>query len=146
MVKKIFSILVVVVILAALYSIFKKENPRVDTLFNQQKNREQISAPVNSSGTNATVAPATGNSAFFLNVTEPVNNSTVAVSSVNVSGKTKPNASVTVDDRDFKADANGNFSTKVALLEGPNNIYVIASDDYGNNAEKDLVVNLESTQ
>lgn len=60
-----------------------------------------------------------------------------------VSGKTKANAEVFVNEKELKADANGNFSTNLVLDEGENFIVVSVNDEDGNTAEENLTVNYE---
>lgn len=81
-----------------------------------------------------------------LDVIQPKDGDTLSESFVTVSGKTTANASVSVNDSDIKADAQGNFSTKVNLDEGENIINVSSSDDSGNYAEKELTVTVKSQQ
>ncbi len=60
-----------------------------------------------------------------------------------VSGKTVANADVFVNDRDLKADAQGNFATTITLDEGENTINVVVNDAAGNSTEKEFVVTLQ---
>lgn len=82
--------------------------------------------------------------AIFVDITTPADGSKVSSSSVIVRGKTIPNADVFVNDADTKADANGNFSVRVSLDEGENDIAVIANDSVGNFIEKDILVTSET--
>lgn len=75
-----------------------------------------------------------------LNVLKPTNGSTVATSKVLVSGETVPNADVSVNDLETKADTKGNFSVNLSLTEGENPIIVSAFDTDGNNSEQELTV------
>jgi hypothetical protein len=79
-----------------------------------------------------------------LEVSAPVDGSTLNSASVVVKGKTSPGAEVFVNDKETKADSSGNFSIMVSLDEGENQIVVIANDADGNTAEKDLVVTVET--
>ncbi len=85
-------------------------------------------------------------SGMSLEVTSPVDKSTVSTSTVNVSGKTSPGADVFVNEKQLKADNQGNFSVNYNLLEGENDFYITVNDSFGNYAEKMIVVNLQSTQ
>ena len=82
----------------------------------------------------------------FLQISEPKDNVTVANQAITIKGKAISNGFVFVNDQEFRAGLNGNFSTTVILDEGENYILVVVSDEYGNSLEKDIVVNLESTQ
>lgn len=83
---------------------------------------------------------------IFLQISEPKDNIIVTNQAIAIKGKTISNAFVFVNDQEFKADSNGNFSTTVILEEGENYILAVVSDDYGNSVEKDILVNLETTQ
>lgn len=85
-------------------------------------------------------------SKVFIQISEPKDSVTVKKQSITVTGKTISNGFVFVNDQEFKADTNGNFSTTVILEEGENYILVVVSDEYGNSLEKDILVNLETTQ
>ncbi|MEK7521998.1 MAG: hypothetical protein AAB569_00305, partial [Patescibacteria group bacterium] len=65
---------------------------------------------------------------------------------INISGKTIPNAFIFINEQELKADVNGVFASATTLDEGENYILIVASDDLGNSVEKDILVNLESTQ
>lgn len=69
--------------------------------------------------------------ALFLQVTAPADESTATTSTVTVTGRTRPGAFVTVNETLATVDTAGNFSASVTLEEGPNSIYVIASDASG---------------
>lgn len=60
-----------------------------------------------------------------------------------VSGKTTANADVAVNDRDLKADAQGNFSTTVTLDAGENTINIVVNDAAGNSTEREFIVTLQ---
>ncbi len=74
--------------------------------------------------------------ALSLKITQPQDGAQVSTSTILVSGKTIPDAvvSVSVDDKLEMADVDrdGDFSVTVTLEEGPNFIEVIASDQQGN--------------
>lgn len=75
-----------------------------------------------------------------IDITEPKNGSTTTVANILVKGQTVPNADVIVNEKEFKADTQGNFSTTITLDEGENTIYVAANDENGNFAEKEITV------
>lgn len=68
---------------------------------------------------------------FFLDVVAPKDESVVQESLVQVSGRTVPDAVVSVNGQPVDVDASGNFSATVTLENGPNWIEVIASDFWG---------------
>ena len=77
---------------------------------------------------------------LFLEVTEPLDESVVTTSPVRVSGTTVPDAVVSVNGEIVEVDEQGNFTTVVALEEGPNIIEVVASDLEGNEVSKILAI------
>jgi hypothetical protein len=83
---------------------------------------------------------------LLLEIISPENNVKVSTSNITITGKAKPNAEVFVDDMELIADSQGNFSLNYQLEEGENEIVIVANDDLGNYAEKDLVINLETNQ
>lgn len=60
-----------------------------------------------------------------------------------VTGQTKANAEVFINDQMVKADAQGNFSLKLILDEGENIVIVSANDSDGNVVEQNLNINIE---
>ncbi len=92
--------------------------------------------PVSSS----TTTPAN----LFLTVTTPQNESILSSADIEVSGITTAGAvvSVSVDGTLAIADvdASGDFETMITLLEGPNFIEVVASDQQGNEESSTLTV------
>lgn len=77
---------------------------------------------------------------FFLEVTAPEDESVLASPSVDVKGRTTPDAVVSVNGGPVAVDADGSFTVSVALEEGPNAIEVLASDFQGNQAARVLTV------
>lgn len=80
---------------------------------------------------------------FFLQVGSPKDGITVSSPSITVSGKTKSNADVFINDLETKADDDGVFSVNLTLEEGENIIIITAGDDEGNFDEEELTVNYE---
>ena len=68
---------------------------------------------------------------FLLLVTEPENESIVAVSTLPLRGRTGPNAIVSINGRSVPVDRFGYFSSTVHLDEGPNVIDVVSTNDDG---------------
>lgn len=78
--------------------------------------------------------------AFQVRIVSPEDNSTLNSPQVEVKGYTVPDAVVTVNDIITIADASGAFTAKVPLIEGPNVLEVLASDDQGNEGYLQLTV------
>ena len=79
-------------------------------------------------------------SPFFLNVTEPAQESVVASARLVVAGCTVAGAFVSVEADVVSLDQAGCFRTTVQLEEGPNSLDVVASDRNGRQAA--VVVNV----
>ncbi len=73
--------------------------------------------------------PAQG---FFLEVTEPQDETVVSTSSIRVSGSTSTGAEVSINGELIDVDEQGHFAAMVELEEGPNAIEIIATDYEGN--------------
>lgn len=71
-----------------------------------------------------------------LTIESPSDGETTKESNFNVRGKTDPSARVTVSDFRAIVNSNGNFSYRLALREGENEVKVIAVDEAGNKTEK----------
>jgi hypothetical protein len=132
MVKKFFLAFLIISILVAVYSLYQKKNPALNKIFNRPT--DSVQKVVNKL------------EKIFLQVSEPKNNITVNNPIININGKTISNAFIFINEQELKADVNGNFTTATTLEEGENYILIVASDDLGNSIEKDILVNLESTQ
>jgi bacillopeptidase F len=78
-----------------------------------------------------------------LNIQSPEDGMTLATPSLTVKGTTISQAEISINNVDTKADLQGNFSGKVTLEEGENQIVVTANDAEGNWAERDLTVTYE---
>lgn len=79
-------------------------------------------------------------SAIPLTVTFPTDGLEVTTPAISVSGRTSKGADVAVNEKDVKADTDGNFLVTINLEEGENFISVIASDELGNVSEKEITV------
>lgn len=136
MVKKFFFAFLIILLLVVAYSFYQKKNPDIKKIFNV--------VTITPSGS---IKNTTNDlEKIFLQVDEPKNNITVNNPIINISGKTTSNAFIFINEQELKADINGSFSTATTLEEGENYILIVASDDLGNSVEKDILVNLETTQ
>ncbi|MBI4336357.1 MAG: hypothetical protein HY683_00810 [Chloroflexi bacterium] len=84
----------------------------------------------------ATVSPVS----FFLEVLSPTDETVVRQASVEVKGRSVPDAVVSVNGQVASLAADGTFSATVPLQEGPNTIEVLASDFQGGRASRLLTV------
>lgn len=139
MVRKFFPIFLIFVLLTITFSYYQKNNPVIKKILDSKtKGTIQL--------TNSVQKTVSGSEKIFLQVNEPKNNITVSNPIINISGKTIPNAYIFINEQELKADINGGFSSATTLEEGENYILIVASDDLGNSVEKDILVNLETTQ
>jgi hypothetical protein len=143
MIKKIFAIFLIL-ILVIIFSYSQKNNPAVKEILNSKKTEKTASGSAINLPTDS-VKKITDEK-IFLQVDEPKNNITVSNPIINISGKTISNAFVFINEQEIKANENGQFASATTLEEGENYILIVVSDDLGNSAEKDILVNLESTQ
>lgn len=79
-------------------------------------------------------------------IINPANGSTVTNPLLIIKGITSPKVEVLVNEVEAVADSQGNFSVTLTLDEGENYIVIVASDEDGNSAEQELIVNYEPTQ
>lgn len=77
---------------------------------------------------------------FLLLITEPENESIVSTPALPLSGRTGPNAIVSLNGRSVPVDRFGYFSSTVRLDEGPNVIDVVATNDDGHTLSTVLAV------
>ena len=100
--------------------------------------------PTQTPTTTPVSSPTTTPANLFLTVTAPQNESVLSSANIEVSGITTAGAvvSVSVDGTLAIADvdASGDFETMITLLEGPNFIEVVASDQQGNEESSTLTV------
>ena len=143
--RKIYFLLILLIIFGLLVLYSRQMKKTTPTESGQTIPTQSIT--VNQSGTTLiTETPNNISEGLTLEVTSPINNSTVNTVSTLVKGKTSPNAEVFVNEKELKADSNGEFSTTVTLEEGENYILVSANDEQGNYAEKEVMVNLETVE
>jgi len=101
------------------------------------------SKPEESNPTGQTTAQKNTNE-ISLTVSQPQNNAVVSTPTIQVTGKTLPGIDVSINEKDVKADSQGNFSASLSLDEGDNIVSVLAVDQNGNSSEKELTVTLNS--
>lgn len=137
-------VVVIVGVGAGLFLVQRNRNssvvPQNTSVPTAQRNIVSPSAPANSqtdSGSEHSLA---------LSVTTPSDGATLTTARVTVRGRTAPGADVFVNELETRADAGGNFSVTLTLDEGENPIVVMANDESGNVAQKDLTVFYNATQ
>lgn len=73
-------------------------------------------------------------------INEPISGTEVQKSSITIKGQVNPNAHVIVNETDVTLRGNGEFVQQVTLDEGENYISIVAYDDEGNAAERELLI------
>ena len=92
----------------------------------------------------ATSGPVSTSEELTLTITSPMSGAELTNKNITITGKTSPNADVFVNDAETKADIKGNFSLKIILDEGINELIVSANDTDGNVVEQTLSVNVQT--
>ncbi|MBI2334961.1 helix-turn-helix domain-containing protein, partial [Candidatus Daviesbacteria bacterium] len=67
----------------------------------------------------------------FLEVTQPVNQTGVETATILVSGRTDPEAKVSINNQEIQAGPDGKFAQEINLTEGSNNIVITATSPGG---------------
>jgi len=140
---------VLLVILGFLVFLIKKQGQNSLKLQNIPqifKNKNNQTNETNQTNINKPEIPTEEpvSSGLTLEITEPKANTTYNSPSIKVSGKTNANAEVYVNDIQTKADGVGNFSVNYNLDEGENLLTIVANDQAGNYAEKEITVFLQT--
>lgn len=73
-------------------------------------------------------------------ISSPISGAEVDSTSISVTGTTEKNVSVIVNDQELISNTDGTFKTTVLLDEGENYISIVAYDDLGNSAEREIMV------
>lgn len=73
-------------------------------------------------------------------ISSPESGSTFNAATVTVMGSTEPQAFVVVNDKEVIADKDGTFKGVVDLDEGENYISIVAYNDAGNVAEREILI------
>lgn len=146
MVKKFFPVFLTLIFVIIIFSYFQKNNPAIKKILNSKNTEKTDSNTETIQPADSLQKTVSESERIFLQINEPKNNITVNNPIINISGKTISNAYIFINEQELKADLNGNFTSATTLEEGENFILIVASDDLGNSVEKDILVNLESTQ
>ena len=76
----------------------------------------------------------------LLEISSPKEQETLAVSTLEVVGKTNPEAKVLINNQEVSVDSNGNFSAEIKLTESMNKLTVTATSKFGKTSELERVV------
>ena len=95
------------------------------------------------SNTLQSVTPTTTavlSSQINLLISSPISGAEVDSTSISVMGTTGKNVNVIVNEQELISNADGTFKTTVLLDEGENYISIVAYDELGNSAEREIMV------
>ena len=137
--KKIFLITLAMLVFIYFGYYFFKNDDSSKSLKKISAGMKNKSAPTQSNGTN-------NEQEIVLTIQTPEENSIFNSQALLVVGKTAPNADVFINDIEVTADSTGSFFANIILDEGENTLLIVTNDEFGNYAEKELVVYLESTE
>jgi len=91
-----------------------------------------------------TPSPATPSSQNSLTISEPVDEELFSDPEIILSGKTNPQAVITVltenNELFVEADNDGFFSQKITLVPGINSLTLVSTNTFGNQAQADLTL------
>lgn len=120
------------------YAFYKSTGitPQLTPQYSQPSGSYNVTPPSQSTGTSTNPQA----NQITLTITSPKNGTVLSIPTAKITGKTAPNADVSVNDVDLKADAQGNFTSTVSLEEGDNEIIVTATDDTGAVSEASLTL------
>ena len=76
----------------------------------------------------------------LLEISSPKEQETLAVYTLEVVGKTNPEAKVLINNQEVSVDSNGNFSAEIKLTESMNKLTVTATSKFGKTSELERVV------
>jgi hypothetical protein len=85
-------------------------------------------------------------SSIPLQIISPADKAVVKSSKVTIRGKTVASAEVSINEKDTKADASGNFAVDLTLDEGENLIIIVVNDSEGKASEAELTLTYEISE
>lgn len=143
--KQLLFFILVLLIIAGLYLYKYKKNLPLPIKTSSQNQTPTATHPLEEKKEEPTIVEETVRE-LTLEIYEPKDRSVVNHPNLTLKGKTAAMADVFVNEKELKADSQGNFSAPLNLDEGENIITIVASDNEGNYAEKELMVTLESVE
>lgn len=113
---------------------------------NKTKNNNTTIIPVptdSAQGTN--IAPTSPPQVITTNtinliVTSPISGTTTDSATYEVAGSAKPNVYIVINEQELVTGSDGGFTATISLDEGDNYISIVAYDDLGNIAEREILV------
>jgi cytoskeletal protein RodZ len=76
-------------------------------------------------------------------VNSPLDQATTQTDTINVSGKTDPEAKVSINNQEVAVDSSGSFSQELKVSDSENKLVVTATSKFGQTSKKELTVYLK---
>ncbi len=130
----------------AIYRTIQNRNPQNANFLSQPPLTSPGNIETPTSPTTPVVEDQPTSNNLRLTVTSPKDGQQFTSSSATIVGETEPNADVSVNDKEIKANASGKFQTTITLDDGDNPIYIFASNQNGDFAEWQATVVYNSGQ
>ncbi len=145
--KKIFLFLFILLLIFAGFYFFKNKQfdfKKLNRVLENEKNLFVNKENTSQKQENSQDVYQSVSQGLNLEIIEPQNNITVNNQNLKIKGKTNSNIEVFVNEKELRSNEKGEFETDLILDEGENIITIVASDEQGNYAEKEIVVNFET--
>lgn len=113
----------------------RNKNPEVSSL--SPTGIPQLSSTIQSA---IPTTAAVVSSQINLLISSPTSGVEVDSTSISVTGTTGKNVNVIVNEQELMSNADGTFKATVLLDEGENYISIVAYDELGNSAEREIMV------
>lgn len=113
----------------------RNKNPEVSSLF--PTGIPQLSSTIQSA---TPTTAAVVSSQINLLISSPTSGAEVDSTSISVTGTTGKNVNVIVNEQELISNTDGTFKATVLLDEGENYISIVAYDELGNSAEREIMV------
>jgi len=120
----------------------KQENNIINTTSNgvKKSTHTSIDAPDFSSPTPKQETANASINQISLTISSPESGTVVDANTVTISGFTESNASIVINDTEIAANNDGSFQSDISLDEGDNYISIVAYNDAGSVAEREIIV------
>ena len=113
----------------------RNKNPEVSSL--SPTGISQVSKTIQLVTPTTAVVPL---SQINLLISSPTSGAEVDSTSISVTGTTGKNVNVIVNEQELMSNADGTFKTTILVDEGENYISIVAYDELGNSAEREIMV------
>lgn len=133
--KIVFLILILILVSSLVYFLLKN-----NILLNQKKIPLNIKRGNDLYQLSSNLNKENLENAIFLEINSPKDKEIFYDPVLIIKGKTIPLADIFINDKETKADKEGNFIFNYLLDEGENDLIIITNDDNGNFMEKNLTV------